>query len=88
MNARTKIIFKDVLWAKVNRVAIFVATFFLGKKSSQKSQDGLPHFLAIKTHVLIPYPRTRPLPARSAVIPPHLEHIIFSFRLKIWEFVW
>ena len=29
-----------ILWATGNRVTIFIATFFLGKKSSQKSQDG------------------------------------------------
>jgi hypothetical protein len=40
MNAVTKINFKDVLKAKGNRSLIFTATFFLGKKSSQKSQDG------------------------------------------------
>ena len=55
------------------------------KKSSQSrkisGQDGLPHNLAIKTPVLIPYPRTRPVPASRSfgIIPPHLDHIEFSF---------
>jgi hypothetical protein len=40
MNARTKINFKDVLKDIKNRYFIFTATFFLSKKSSQKSQDG------------------------------------------------
>jgi len=38
--ARSKINFKDVLVATGNRILIFTATFFLDKKSSQKSQDG------------------------------------------------
>ncbi len=37
---RTKINFKDVLIPTGNRILIFTATFFLDKKSSQKSQDG------------------------------------------------
>jgi hypothetical protein len=39
-NAPTKINFKDVLDDKKYPFLILTATFFLGKKSSQKSQDG------------------------------------------------
>ena len=38
--ARTKINLEDILIATGNRILIFTATFFLDKKSSQKSQDG------------------------------------------------
>jgi hypothetical protein len=40
MNVLTKIYFKNVLDDFENRSFIFTATFFLSKKSSQKSQDG------------------------------------------------
>ncbi len=40
MNARNKINYKDFLGASGNRSINFTATFFLSKKSSQKSQDG------------------------------------------------
>jgi hypothetical protein len=80
-----KINIKDVLRALGDRSFIFTATFFLSKKSSQSrklsGQDGQPHNLAIKTPVLIPYPRTRPVPASRSfgIIPPHLEQMKFSF---------
>jgi len=38
--ARTKINLEDILIATGNQILIFTATFFLDKKSSQKSQDG------------------------------------------------
>ena len=64
----------------------FLQLLFLVKKSSQSrwlfGQDGQPPDLAIKTPVLIPHQRARPVPARYAVIPPHFEHMEFSFRWK------
>jgi len=75
INARTKINFKDVR-ATGNRILIFTATFFLDKKS----QDGLLHNLAIKTPVLIPYPRARTVPASAAdrrCSPPRTNEVHF-----------
>jgi hypothetical protein len=87
MNIRNKILDKYFLGASGNRSIDFTATFFLSKKSSQKSQDGQPHNLAIKTPVLIPYPRTRPAPASRSfgIIPPHLEHMKFRFKVENFE---
>jgi len=47
--------------------SILQLLFFLAKKVAKKAKTAET------------YPRTRPVPARSAVIPPHLEHIAFSF---------
>jgi hypothetical protein len=88
LNAPTKIYFKNVLDDIANRFLFFIATFFLSKKSSQSrklsGQDGQPHLLAIKTPVLIPYPRTRPGPASRilGIIPPRLEQMKFCLNRK------
>jgi hypothetical protein len=56
---------------------------FLGLQEIDHSFLQLLFFLikkvAKKLKTAESYPRTRPVPARSAVIPPHIDHIEFSF---------
>jgi hypothetical protein len=63
----TKLTIKIFLGLQEIGQSILQLLFFLAKKVAKKAKTAES------------YPRTRPVPTRSAVIPPHLKHMEFSF---------